>query len=178
MVMGRTNRSPISAATLLRIMLTGISCVALFAQTEPTQQAAPTQPIPFSHKTHVSRGLECKFCHTNADSEDDMGLPQAAKCMACHATIAKDKPAIQALRDFAQSKEPIPWERVYSLPAAVYWSHRPHLSAGMTCTACHGRVSDMDVVARVTNVTTMQGCVDCHKQHKVSTGCNFCHDEK
>jgi hypothetical protein len=107
-----------------------------------------------------------------------MGLPAAAKCMACHSTIAKDKPAIQALRNFAESKNPIPWVRVYSLPAEIYWSHRPHLSAGMTCTACHGQVSDMDVIARVTNVTTMQGCVDCHKEHKVSTGCNFCHDDK
>lgn len=134
------------------------SCLALFAQTE----SAPTQPIPFSHKAHVARGLECKDCHTNADPGEDMGLPQAAKCMACHGTIAK----------------PIPWVRVYSLPAEIYWSHRPHLTAGMTCTTCHGRVSDMDVVARVTNVTTMQGCVDCHKEHKVSTGCNFCHEDK
>jgi len=107
-----------------------------------------------------------------------MGLPEAAKCMLCHTTIAKDKPAIQALRDFAQSKKPIPWVRVYSLPAEIYWSHRPHLSAGMTCDACHGALADMDIVARVTNVTTMQGCVDCHKAHQVSTGCNFCHDDK
>jgi hypothetical protein len=142
---------------------------ALFAQ---------TQPIPFSHKTHLAKGLECKVCHTNTDPGEQMGLPEAAKCMLCHTTIAKDKPAIQVLRDFAQSKKPIPWVRVYSLPAEIYWSHRPHLSAGMTCNACHGPLADMDVVARVTNVTTMQGCVDCHKQHQVSTGCNFCHDDK
>jgi predicted CxxxxCH...CXXCH cytochrome family protein len=41
------------------------------------------------------------------------------------------------------------------------------------------RARDMDVVAWVTNVTTtMQGCVACHKQHRVSTSCNFCHDDK
>jgi len=107
-----------------------------------------------------------------------MGLPEAAKCLTCHVAIAKDKPAIRMLRNFAQRKEPIPWVRVYSLGAEVYWSHRPHLTAGIACEACHGRVSEMDVIARVTNVTTMQGCVDCHKQYKVSTGCNFCHDDK
>jgi hypothetical protein len=167
--MASTIRGFISAATL---------AVALFAQTESSQPTAPAQPIPFSHKTHLSKGLECKVCHTNADPGEDMGLPEAAKCMLCHSTIAKDKPAIQALRDFAQSKKPIPWVRVYSLPAEIYWSHRPHLSAGMTCDACHGALADMDIVARVTNVTTMQGCVDCHKAHQVSTGCNFCHDDK
>jgi hypothetical protein len=176
--MGCANRSFTPAAMLARIALAGIGCVAIFGQTEPSHPPAPNQPIPFSHKLHVSKGVECRFCHANADPGEHMGLPESAKCMICHTTIAKDKPAIQELRNFAQSKQPIPWVRVYTLPAEVYWSHRPHVTAGMTCEACHGRVADMDVMARVTNVTTMQGCVDCHKEHKVNTGCNFCHDEK
>jgi hypothetical protein len=159
------------AIVLRQIALAGFVAIALFGET------GPAQPIPFSHKTHVSKGLRCQFCHSNAEAEN-VGLPEADKCMTCHATIAKDKPSIQALRDFAQSKKPIPWMRVYSLPAAVYWSHRPHLAAGVTCESCHGQVSEMDVVTRATNVTTMQGCMDCHKVRKVSTGCNFCHDDK
>ena len=107
-----------------------------------------------------------------------MGLPEASKCMACHFSIARDKPAIQALTEFTKSKQPIPWVRVYSLPAEVYWSHRTHLNAGMTCEMCHGQVSLMEVVARVTNVTSMEGCVDCHKERKVSTGCSLCHEGK
>jgi Class III cytochrome C family len=178
MVTGGPNTSSLSIAALLRIALAGLSCVILFAQTDPSQPFAPAQPIPFSHKTHVSKGLKCQVCHTNPDPGEDMVFPDAAKCMACHTTIAKDKPAIQALRELAQSKQPVPWVRVYNLPVEIYWSHRPHVAAGIICDACHGRVSEMDVLARATNVTTMQGCVDCHKQHKVSTGCNFCHDDK
>jgi hypothetical protein len=36
----------------------------------------------------------------------------------------------------------------------------------------------MDVMANVTNVTTMSGCVECHQQMKAGTGCEFCHEGK
>jgi hypothetical protein len=31
----------------------------------PAPHPAPEQPLPFSHKTHVSMGLQCMFCHAN-----------------------------------------------------------------------------------------------------------------
>jgi len=34
------------------------------------------------------------------------------------------------------------------------------------------------VMANVTNVTTMAGCVECHQQMKAGTGCGFCHEGK
>jgi hypothetical protein len=98
--------------------------------------------------------------------------------MACHTTIAKDKPAIQKLSGFAKSKEPIPWVRVYVVSAAVYWNHRSHVDAGVQCETCHGPVARMDVMANVTKVTTMGGCVECHQQRKAGTGCAFCHEGK
>ncbi len=107
-----------------------------------------------------------------------MEFPATAKCMACHASAAKDKPAIEKLAAFARSKEPIPWERVYVLPAGIYWNHRSHLTAGVKCDTCHGPVAAMDVMSNVTNVTTMAGCVDCHRQRKAGTGCEFCHEGK
>ena len=141
-------------------------------------QTAPAQPLPYSHKTHLAIGLKCGDCHTNPDPGDRMEFPDTAKCMACHATIAKDKPAIQKLAEFAKSKQPIPWARVYTVSAAVYWNHRSHLDAQVKCEACHGAVAQMDVMANVTNVTTMTGCVDCHQQRKAGTGCAFCHEGK
>ena len=98
--------------------------------------------------------------------------------MACHATIAKDKPEIQKLAEFAKSKKPIPWARVYSVAAGVYWSHRSHIEAGMKCDVCHGAVAQMDVMAKVKNVTTMAGCMDCHRKNNAETGCEFCHEGK
>jgi hypothetical protein len=36
----------------------------------------------------------------------------------------------------------------------------------------------MDVMAITTNVTTMGGCVDCHRQKEASTGCKACHESQ
>jgi hypothetical protein len=119
----------------------------------------------------------CGDCHTNPEPGDRMEFPAAAKCMACHTTIAKDQPAIQELA-IREVQEPIPRVRVYVVSAGVYWNHRSHLDAGVKCETCHGLVAQMDVMANVTNVTTMVGCVDCHQQSKAGTGCEFCHEGK
>jgi hypothetical protein len=48
----------------------------------------------------------------------------------------------------------------------------------MKCEACHGQVAQMDAIAKVTSVTTMGGCVECHRNNNAGTGCGFCHEEK
>jgi hypothetical protein len=141
-------------------------------------QAPPEQPLPFSHKTHVGFQLSCMYCHTNPEPGNQMTLPATERCMGCHARVASDKPAIIQLAKYAQMKEPIPWKQVYSVPSFVYWSHRTHLDAKVDCASCHGDVAQMDVIARVTNVTTMAGCVGCHRQKEAATGCETCHESQ
>jgi len=163
----------------LRLVLMHACAVFLFAQEPPpSSPEGPTQPIPYSHKKHLAMGLNCKDCHVNPDPGDRMTFPTEAKCMACHASVAKDKPAIQKLAEYAKSGKPVPWVRVYVLPGWVYWNHRTHLEAEMTCEMCHGKVAEMNVLTRVTNVTKMAGCIDCHRKNEVSTGCKFCHTDK
>jgi c(7)-type cytochrome triheme protein len=140
--------------------------------------AAPVQPLPFSHKKHLSFQLSCKFCHTNPEPGNLMTLPAAQTCMGCHATVAVDKPGIQQLAAFAKSQQPIPWKPIYSVPGFVYWSHRTHLEAGLTCEMCHGKVAQMEAMSRTTNVTTMAGCVACHRQKEAPTGCETCHESQ
>jgi len=134
-----------------------------------------SQPIPFSHKTHSAQNLECAFCHSNPDHGESMAFPDSTLCMACHQAVAAEKPAIKKLARFAQSKRLIPWVRVYSVPAFVFWSHRTHLEAAQQCADCHGNVSQMDVL-QATKVTTMDGCVQCHEKKDASTGCVTCHE--
>jgi hypothetical protein len=98
--------------------------------------------------------------------------------MSCHASVVKNRPAIQKLAEYGKSGDAIPWVRVYVLPGWVYWNHRSHLEAQMTCEMCHGQVADMDVMSRVTNVTTMTGCIECHRKNEASTGCKYCHTDK
>jgi hypothetical protein len=136
------------------------------------------QPIPFSHQLHLRFDTKCQECHPNPDPGDRMTLPAASKCMECHRTIGKGKPAIQKLAEFDRSKQTIPWVRVYVVSGWVFWNHRAHLEAGMKCDSCHGEVSNMEVLKRATNVTTMAGCVDCHRKNDANTGCQYCHSGK
>jgi hypothetical protein len=144
----------------------------------PANPAPPEQPIPYSHKTHLALGLQCQECHPNPEPGDRMTLPAPEKCMTCHTIVAKDKPAIQKLAEFAKSKKAIPWVRVYVVSGWVYWNHRAHLEAGMKCEMCHGQVSQMDVMAKEIKVTTMEGCIECHRKNDASTGCQYCHADK
>lgn len=137
--------------------------------------AAPVQPLPYSHKTHLALGLSCQNCHTNPDPGNLMTFTAATKCMQCHVDVAHDKPSIQKLAEFAKSGQPIPWVRVYQLTPGVNWSHRKHIQAGMQCVMCHGQVSQLDAMAETTAVTSMASCIACHQANNAPTVCKTCH---
>ena len=136
---------------------------------------APEQPLPFSHKTHVSRGLRCQMCHTNPEPGAQMTFPPVSSCMGCHTTVAKDRPAIATLAEMARSNQPIRWVRVYQVLPGVMWTHRKHVQAGVQCATCHGNVGELDAMAEMTGVTAMASCVTCHQAQKASTACITCH---
>ena len=137
---------------------------------------APRQPIPFSHKDHASTQIPCEYCHVASNETGDMGLPATSLCMACHDTIAADKAPIQMLAKYSRENQPVPWVQVYSVPALAFFSHVTHGDAKIGCAACHGDVAQMDAVRKVTNVTSMAGCVACHTAKSAPTGCLVCHD--
>lgn len=141
----------------------------------PSAHPAPVQPVPYSHKKHLALGMECKACHTNPEPGKLMTFPDTARCMQCHAAVAKDKPAIEKLASYAKSKQAVPWVRVYMVLPGVAWSHRPHLQAGLSCETCHGQVRDMERMSEVTSVTTMYVCLNCHELNHAKTACDTCH---
>jgi hypothetical protein len=141
----------------------------------PSEHPAPAQPIPYSHKKHLAFGLECKKCHTNPDPGKLMMFPSTSTCMECHVTIAKGKPSIQKLAEYAKSKQAIPWVRVYTVLPGVAWNHRAHLAAGVKCETCHGQVREMEAMSEVTSVTTMYSCLNCHELNHANTACDTCH---
>ena len=67
----------------------------------PSEHTPPVQPIPYSHMKHLSLGLDCEDCHTNPNPGKLMTFPEPDKCMLCHVTVAKDKPSIQKLAEYA-----------------------------------------------------------------------------
>lgn len=137
---------------------------------------APEQPIPYSHRTHVSLGLTCDTCHTGDEAGGAaMGIPATTTCMSCHSSVAADRPSIQRLAEFHAAGEAVPWVRVYEVLPGVTWSHAPHLTAGVGCGACHGRVAELDAMAMTTGVTAMASCIACHESRSASTDCATCH---
>jgi hypothetical protein len=142
--------------------------------------SAPEQPLPFSHKVHTATAkLVCQDCHpapTKFGAE--MGFPPASKCMACHILIAKDKPAIRKLADFAAAKQAVPWVRVYRLADFVFFDHRYHLMNQAKCEDCHGAVSEQDVVTDELGATKMVFCQSCHVKTHAAGGCTTCHDNR
>jgi hypothetical protein len=139
------------------------------------EHPAPAQPLPFSHKTHGMRGLQCRQCHTNPEPGSQMTFPAVAICMGCHNNIAKERPAITKLAEFAKSGQPIPWARVFQVTPGVSWNHRKHLQAGFECANCHGQVGQLDQMSQTTAVTSMASCISCHQAHKANTVCETCH---
>jgi hypothetical protein len=124
-------------------------------------QATPKQPIPYSHRIHVEAGVQCLFCHSSALRSTMAGIPSVEKCMGCHAVITTESEAIQAVTTIWEQGKLIPWNRVNHQPDFVFFSHQPHMSAGLNCETCHGNVSQMDVVRPVFRMD-MGWCLDCH----------------
>lgn len=141
--------------------------------------AAPSQPIAFSHKRHQDVGIPCLFCHPNPMRSDVAGIPSVERCVGCHQVIANDRPQIQAVLGYWERDEAIPWQPVLDLADHVYFSHQPHLGAGISCETCHGDVGQM-TVTRPVETMDMGWCLDCHlrqPEEKVArlADCLACH---
>ncbi len=61
------------------------SAMVTWRMPDNQQGYAPEQPIAYSHRLHAGElGIDCKFCHTSADSSRYAGIPSSNVCMKCH----------------------------------------------------------------------------------------------
>jgi hypothetical protein len=122
------------------------------------------QPVPFSHKHHVSGvGIDCRYCHTSVETSSFAGIPSTATCMTCHSEIWTGSPMLEPVRASLRTNEPLRWTRVHDLPDFVYFDHSIHLAKGIGCSTCHGRVDQMPIMWRE-NSLLMEWCLNCHRQ--------------
>ena len=151
----------------------------------------PVQPIAFPHTVHVQQaGIDCQFCHRTVSTDEAASIPAVEQCLFCHdfgkidgslspdpeiaqAEIAKLTDAFHGSLD-GDPPAPIDWARVHRLPDHVQFVHEPHITAGLTCSTCHGDVASMEVVKQVRNLK-MRDCVDCHRDLNAPTDCATCH---
>jgi hypothetical protein len=162
-----------SSDTLLRISLLAGASIAVAVPTAMmlwvrtpyvTRQDDPVdQPVAFDHRHHVrDDGIDCLYCHYEATRSPYAGVPPTAVCMNCHAQVWQESRRLELVRASWFDDRPIRWRRVHQLPGFVYFDHSAHVSHGVGCVECHGRVDTMGRVYAVAPLT-MQWCLDCHR---------------
>lgn len=123
----------------------------------------PQQPVPYDHSLHVSElGLDCRYCHNTIESSAHAAIPPAATCMNCHSSVRTASDKLAPVRASFNENSGVRWQRVHDLPDFVFFNHSAHLSAGISCLSCHGRVDRMAAV-RQDKALTMQWCLKCHR---------------
>jgi len=121
------------------------------------------QPVMFTNNHHVSGvGMDCRYCHTSVEVSSSAGIPPTETCMGCHSQIWSEAPILEPVRESWRTGKSIQWNRVHDLPGFVYFNHSIHVTKGMGCATCHGRVDLMPMVWKE-NTLLMEWCLDCHR---------------
>ena len=124
---------------------------------------AREQPVPFSHKHHVTGlGIDCRFCHTSVEDSAFAGIPPTKTCMSCHSLVWQDAEMLEPVRESYREDTSIEWTRVHDLPDFAYFDHSIHVKKGIGCTTCHGDVGEMPLMWREATLN-MDWCLDCHR---------------
>jgi hypothetical protein len=138
------------------------------------------QPIAFAHDIHAGTNqIPCMYCHSTADRSIDAGIPSVQVCAGCHIPggaplIAADRPEVQKLVQYWREQRPIPWERIYKVPAHVRFPHMRHVAAEIECQECHGPVETMQEIT-LYQPLRMGWCINCHKEREARIDCFVCH---
>jgi hypothetical protein len=129
-----------------------------------TQVGVPVeQPVPFSHEHHVrGLGIDCRYCHTSVETSSFAGIPPTETCMSCHSIIWNDSPMLEPVRESFRTNQSIRWIRVHNVPDFVYFDHSAHVSNGIGCESCHGRVDRMPLTWKAESFQ-MEWCLNCHR---------------
>lgn len=123
----------------------------------------PEQPVPYSHKLHAgTMGLDCTYCHYTVTKAAFSAIPPTEVCMNCHKQVKLKSERLEPVRQSYETGKPVEWLKIHKLPDYVYFNHQAHVTAGVSCVSCHGRVDQM-VEVRQVEPLNMGWCVSCHR---------------
>ena len=124
---------------------------------------AREQPVPFSHEIHAGQlGMDCRYCHNTVEIAAKAAIPPTQTCFNCHTQIHKDSPNLVPLWNSYETGKPMEWIRVHDLPDFAYFSHSAHVTRGVSCVECHGRIDKMETVYQQEPLD-MGFCLNCHR---------------
>jgi hypothetical protein len=193
--MGTQRRSLalVCGSSALALVVTAASARLTYELTDD-ELAGPEQPIAFSHQVHAGTlAIDCKYCHTGAESGQHATIPSVGTCMGCHQWVKQgaspgSAEEIAALTEYSTRGEPIPWVRIHNLPEHVQFPHAQHVRVGLACQECHGPVETMNRVYLVPDTKyhpsaaflpaaklEMGWCMSCHRERGGTRDCVLCH---
>jgi hypothetical protein len=121
------------------------------------------QPVQFSHQHHAGGiGIDCRYCHTSVEVAPSAGIPPTKTCINCHSQIWSTSPYLEPVRASFRDDKPLNWVKVHDLPDFVYFNHGIHVTKGVGCETCHGRVDKMPLMIQKASLQ-MEWCLDCHR---------------
>jgi menaquinone reductase, multiheme cytochrome c subunit len=124
---------------------------------------SPVQPVPYSHKLHAGNmGMDCYYCHSTVYKAAYAAIPSTETCMNCHAHVKTTSPLLEKVRDSYATGQPVPWVHIHRLADYVYFNHSAHVTAGVSCVSCHGRIDQMTEVQQQKPLN-MNFCLECHR---------------
>ncbi|MEY4189838.1 MAG: hypothetical protein RIR17_574 [Planctomycetota bacterium] len=127
------------------------------------KETAYTQPIQFSHAHHVNGlGIDCRYCHTSVEDASYANIPPTKTCMNCHSQIWVGSKMLEPVRESYRTGKSLEWSRIHRLSDFVYFDHSIHVTKGIGCASCHGRVDEMQAVYQH-GTLLMEWCLDCHR---------------
>jgi menaquinone reductase, multiheme cytochrome c subunit len=123
----------------------------------------PHQPVPYSHALHAGElGMDCRYCHNTVEEAAHAAVPPTQTCMNCHGMIWTKSAKLLPVRESWATGNPVEWTKVHDLPDYVYFNHSAHVTRGVGCVSCHGRVDQMVEVHQHAPLS-MGWCLDCHR---------------
>ena len=155
----------LAVAVILAVVIGGPALLMAWVRTpDLRRQYEPVaQPILFSHPVHVTGlRIDCRYCHATVERAAYAGLPPTTTCVPCHNALTMQSAFLAPVRASLAAGRPIPWRRVNGVPDFVFFNHAAHVTQGVGCETCHGRVDRMDQVHQAAPLT-MGWCVSCHR---------------
>jgi menaquinone reductase, multiheme cytochrome c subunit len=128
----------------------------------------PKQPVPYSHALHAGQlGIDCRYCHNTVEQGAHAAIPATATCMNCHERVWTNSAKLAPVRESLATGKSIEWLKVHDLPDYVYFNHSAHVTRGVGCVTCHGRIDEMEEVYQKEPLS-MSWCLDCHRRPEAS----------
>ncbi len=120
--------------------------------------------VPFVHKAHAEKKIDCKVCHKKVDKSTktkDNNLPDPGLCLEkCH---KRDTLAVTKMTLFPEKSK-------------IIFNHQVHLDQDIKCILCHDGL-EKAAYKTGTAFPKMSVCFKCHNNKDAPKKCTLCHSE-